>query len=80
MNLGLLRQVCLPCREEEEDCSQDFGEGESLLSPLRTKDEILVPSQKAKVGSLLAAIAKGESRVPVGYHRNRRRMKVWLRT
>ena len=61
--------------EEEEDCGQGFGEDESLLPPLRTKDEILVPSQKLKVGSLLAAIAKGEGRVPVGYHRNGRRPK-----
>ena len=33
--LGLLQQVCLPCREEE-DCGWDFGEDESLLSQ-RTK-------------------------------------------
>ena len=40
--------------------AKDFGEDEFLLPPLRTKDEILVLSQKAKNESLLTAITTGK--------------------
>ena len=53
-DLGLLRQVCLPRREkeEEENCGQGFGEDESLLPPLRTKGKSLVPLQWTEVEGL----------------------------
>ena len=52
--LGLLKKFCLLCQEEKEekDCGQSFGEDESQLPPLQTKDKIEVPSQKTGGKSL----------------------------
>lgn len=54
-NLGLLRQVCLPCQEEEkeEDCILELGEDKILLLLQRTKNKPLVSSQKTKDESLV---------------------------
>ena len=49
-NLGLLMQVRLPCREEEEDCGQDFDKEETFLSSQRIKVKEQDPKAIAKGG------------------------------